>query len=84
MRFLATRTKAKKHAEGRVSRFLEHRTQRVPSDLFLWAALASIGTAFTLELAGREEKGHFVGQWVAPFLLLGLYNRIVKAGSHHH
>jgi hypothetical protein len=31
---------------------------------------------------GNEEKSHFVGQWVAPFLLLGVYNKIVKvAGS---
>jgi hypothetical protein len=33
-------------------------------------------------MTGRQEKGHFVGQWVAPFLLLGLYNKLVKvAGS---
>jgi hypothetical protein len=76
------RSKAKKHAEGKVARLIEQQTAKLPSDLFLWAAVGSIGTAFVLEMTGRQEKGHFVGQWVAPFLLLGLYNKLVKvAGS---
>ena len=70
------------HAEGKVAWSIEQQTAKLPSDLFLWAAIGSIGAAFFLELSGREEKGHFVGQWVAPFLLLGIYNKLVKvAGS---
>ena len=31
---------------------------------------------------GNPEKARFVGQWVSPFLLLGVYNKMVKlAGS---
>ena len=30
----------------------------------------------------RREDGLFVGQWAAPFLLIGVYNKLVKvAGS---
>jgi hypothetical protein len=73
---------AQEHAEGRLARAIEKRTAKLPSDLFLWAALGSVGAAFVLEATGRTEKSHFVGQWVAPFLLLGLYNKVVKvAGS---
>lgn len=73
---------AVKHSEGFLARAIERRTAKLPSDLFLWAALGSIATSFVLEVTGNEEKSRFVGQWVAPFLLLGIYNKIVKvAGS---
>ena len=36
-----------------------------------------------LKLAGRDEGALFVGQWAAPFLLMGVYNKLVKQmGSH--
>jgi len=70
------------HAEGRVARSIEKQTAKLPSDLFLWGALGSIAVSFGLEVAGNTEKSRFVGQWVAPFLILGLYNKLVKvAGS---
>ena len=68
--------------EGAVARTIEQQTAKLPSDLFLWAAAGSIGVSLLLQLTGNKEKSHFVGQWVAPFLLLGVYNKIVKvAGS---
>jgi hypothetical protein len=70
------------YTEGAVARAIERRTAKLPSDLFLWAALGSIAASWVLEMSGREEKAHWIGQWVAPFLLLGIYNKIVKvAGS---
>lgn len=73
---------ARQHTEGTVARTIEQQTAKLPSDVFLWAAVGSIGTSLVLNLTGNKEKSHFVGQWVAPFLLLGLYNKIVKvAGS---
>ena len=76
------RTEAQQHTEGAVARGIEKQTAKLPSDLFLWAAFGSIGVSAILEFSGKHEKAHFVGQWVAPFLLLGVYNKIVKvAGS---
>lgn len=73
---------AREHTEGVVARTIEEQTAKLPSDLFLWAALGAIGIAAYLELTGNEEKSRFVGQWVAPFMLLGVYNKLVKvAGS---
>jgi hypothetical protein len=70
------------HTEGAVARTIEHQTAKLPSDTFLWAALGSIGTSLALQMAGKKSASLFVGQWVAPFLLLGVYNKIVKvAGS---
>jgi len=35
-----------------------------------------------LKIAGRDQAALFVGQWAAPFLLLGIYNKIVKVGGN--
>ena len=73
---------AEKHSEGAVARNIENYTAQVPSDWFLWAAGASIVGSLTLHVLNRKEDAQFVGQWVAPFMLLGVYNKIVKvAGS---
>ena len=70
------------HSEGVIARTIEQQTAKLPSDVFLWSALGAIGVSLYFELTGEEEKSRFVGQWVSPFLLLGLYNKIVKvAGS---
>ena len=70
------------HSEGRVARTIESQTAKLPSDTFLWAAVAAMGGAAVLQLSGRRQESLFVGQWVAPFLLFGVYNKLVKiAGS---
>jgi hypothetical protein len=78
----SSKSQAAEHTEGTVARTIEQQTAKLPSDVFLWAAVGSIGVSLALQLMGNTEKSHFVGQWVAPFLLLGVYNKIVKvAGS---
>lgn len=69
------------HTEGRVARAIEQQTAKLPSDLFLWAAFASIGGSLLLHMAGKKEDGIFVGHWAPTFLLLGLYNKIVKVSG---
>ncbi len=71
-----------RHSEGAVARNIEEYTAQLPSDVFLWAAGGSILGSLALKASGRDHAALFVGQWVAPFLILGLYNKIVKvAGS---
>ena len=70
------------HAEGRIARTIEEQTAKLPSDLFLWAAGASILGSLALQFSGRRHESLFVGQWAPTLLILGLYNKIVKvAGS---
>jgi len=66
------------HSEGPVAKAIEQQTAKLPSDLFLWAALASMATSATLKSMKKDKTALFVGQWAAPFLLLGLYNKLVK------
>lgn len=72
----------KEHSEGKVAKAIEDRTAKLPSDLFLWAALGSMATSATLKCLGKSHTALFVGQWAAPFLLLGVYNKIVKTHGH--
>lgn len=66
------------HSEGTVARTIEQQTAKLPSDTFLWLAGASIAASLTLKMMGRDKDALFVGQWPAPFLLLGVYNKLVK------
>ncbi len=66
------------HREGVVARTIEQQTAKLPSDTFLWLAGGSIATSLTLKLMGRDTDALFVGQWAPTFLILGLYNKIVK------
>jgi hypothetical protein len=50
----------------------------LPSDIFLWAALASIATSLALQMLDYKKNTLFVGQWAPTFLLLGIYNKLVK------
>ncbi len=66
------------HAEGRVARTIEDQTAKLPSDTFLWAAVGSIAASLTLQAMGNRNASLFVGQWAPTFLLLGIYNKLVK------
>lgn len=70
------------HSEGKVARAIEEQTAKIPSDLWLWAAFAAIGGAMMLHSRGKREDGLFIGQWVAPFLLFGVYNKLVKIAGY--
>jgi hypothetical protein len=80
--FVVKGDEAERHSEGPVARKIEEYTAQLPSDTYLWAAGASIAASITLMMAGNKHGSLFVGQWAPTFLILGLYNKIVKvAGS---
>jgi hypothetical protein len=66
--------------EDQLTAAIERVSAQAPSSLFLGLALGSMGVALALHLANRKHEAQFVGQWAAPFLLLGIYNKLVK---HH-
>jgi hypothetical protein len=70
------------HKEGKVATMIEEQTAKIPSDVFLWTAIGSIAVSAALQIAGVKHRSLFFGQWVAPFLLLGLYNKLVKLEGH--
>ena len=82
MKPVSKEIEAQQHSEGTVAKAIEQQTAKLPSDVFLWAAGGSIAVSAVLQLMGKQKASLFLGQWVAPFMLLGVYNKIVKvAGS---
>lgn len=70
------------HTEGPVAKAIEHQTEKIPSDVFLWLALGSMAVSAGYQVTGKRETANFIGQWVPTLLILGLYNKLVKvAGS---
>jgi hypothetical protein len=66
------------HREGMLAKTIEEQTAKLPSDTFLWAATGSIAASLILKIMGRHKDALFVGQWAPTFLILGLYNKLVK------
>ncbi len=70
------------HREGKVARAIEEQTAKLPSDLFLWAAVGAMAASLSLKLMKNDHISLFVGQWARSFLLLGIYNKLVKLEGH--
>ena len=67
-----------RHGEGTLAKMIEDHTARLPSDIFLWAAVGSMVGSAILQAKGERHKSLFIGQWAPTFLILGLYNKLVK------
>ena len=70
------------HREGKVAKAIEKQTAKLPSDTFLWMGLTAMTTSFALQLMGKKHLSLFIGQWATPFLLFGIYDKIVKTSGH--
>ncbi len=67
------------YPEGKIATVIERQTARLlPSDIFMWAAGASVAAALLLKVQKRDHEALFVGQWAPTLLLFGVYNKMVK------
>jgi hypothetical protein len=57
---------------------IERQTSKAPSTVFLGLALGSMAASLILKLSRKDDWALFVGQWAAPFLIMGNYNKMVK------
>jgi hypothetical protein len=65
-------------SEDRFTGAIERKTSEAPSSLFLGLAIASMATSAIMKLTGKDDWALFIGQWAAPFLIIGTYNKMVK------
>lgn len=73
--------------EDQLTALMESYSSRWPTSLFMGAAIASIIGSALLKSQGKHQHALFIGQWAAPFLILGLYNKTVKqhgSDTHQH
>lgn len=64
--------------EDRVTGAIEAQTSKVPSSAYLASAIGSMGASAVLKILGKDDWALFVGQWAPAFLIMGLYNKLVK------
>ena len=65
-------------AEDRITGAIESQTSRIPSSGYLAAAFGAIAVSAILKIARKDDWALFVGQWPAAFMLMGVYNKMVK------
>jgi hypothetical protein len=52
--------------------------EQVPTQVYLGAALGSIGASLLLRLLGFKDMALFVGQWPPTFLLMAIVHKILQ------
>jgi hypothetical protein len=75
---METRVERGEAREDRVTGAIERRTAMAPSSLFLGLAVGTMAVSAFLKLSGKNHWALFVGQWAAPLLIMGTYNKMVK------
>ena len=55
--------------------------ERVPTQGYLGAALASIGVSLLLRILGYKEMALFVGQWPPTFILMALAHKLLQPSA---
>ena len=56
-------------------------TGKIPAEYFLFAAAGIMLFSFAQKLMNKNSRSLFPGQWMAPLLLFGVYNKIVKTAG---
>ncbi len=71
--------------EGKFTRQVENVTARIPSMGYLGLAAGSMILSVALQAFTKQKSwANFVGLWVPSFMLIGIYNKLVKLeGSDH-
>jgi len=64
--------------EDMITKSIEKQTVKLPSDTFLFAAMGAAAVSLAFKVMGNDKNATFVGQWVAPILIMGVYNKLVK------
>lgn len=64
--------------EGEFTSRIESQTSKIPSTGYLGAAFGSMIGSAILKIMGKDNWALFVGQWAPAFLIMGVYNKLVK------
>ena len=69
------------HGEGLIAWSIEPWRANLASDTFLWVAIGSIAASLTFQIMGRKNVANVIGHWAPTFLIIGLYNQLIKLKS---
>ena len=71
-------TRVTGQTEDNYTGMIESQTSKLPSSVFLGLAIGSMAASAILKIVDKDDWALFVGQWAAPFLIMGNYNKMVK------
>jgi hypothetical protein len=71
-----------KSTEDEFTKTIEEYTASIPSSAYLGVAVGAMGLSLLCQVAGRGKWGNFIAQWVPTWLIIGLYNKMVKVEGH--
>ncbi len=71
-------TRSRGEQEDQFTSSIESQTAQIPSTGYLGAAIASMAVSAVLKIMGKDDWALFVGQWAPSFLIIGVYNKLVK------
>ena len=73
-----TRVEQGQVSEDRFTGAIEKITSGAPSSVYLGLAVGSMIASAILKISGNIGWSLFVGQWAALFMIMGIYNKMVK------
>ena len=68
--------------EDPFTKAIENYTAQIPSSAYLGIAIGAMGLSLVCQATGRGKWGNFIAQWVPTWLIIGLYNKVVKLEGH--
>lgn len=68
--------------EDQLTKTVEDYTAAIPSSAYLGVAFGAMGLALFCQVTGKGKWGNFIAQWVPTWLIIGLYNKMVKLEGH--
>jgi hypothetical protein len=71
-------TRIRGEREDKVTGAIEAQTSKIPSSGYLAAAVTSMAASAIFKIAGKSDLALFIGQWAPAFLIMGVYNKMVK------
>jgi hypothetical protein len=68
--------------EDRFTKSIEKYTASIPSSAYFGIALGAMALSLIAETRGQGKWGNFIAQWVPTWLMIGVYNKVVKLEGH--
>ncbi|HEX2242014.1 MAG TPA: hypothetical protein VHK27_01910 [Gammaproteobacteria bacterium] len=69
-------------SEDRYTKNIESYTAAIPSSAYLGVAVGAMALSLFCQITGRGKWGNFIAQWVPTWLIIGVYNKMVKLEGH--
>jgi hypothetical protein len=68
--------------EDEFTKTVEEYTATIPSSAYLGVAVGAMALSLLLQTTGQGKWGNFIAQWVPTWLIIGIYNKLVKLEGH--